>query len=338
MLIILTLFSVITLSAQNDRTVTIPIPSFSKLCPNSQYGHLTNGDHEFGGSTRSKFDINLQANGNKIYATVNLDMQENNNRSDRTIVKAFWRKVVYTAPYGNIVKGFKIGSFPYGKNTTDKVTHIGRAGGAEFGFCNDAPSSFANIPVMGVNIEYKGDTGSNDVSSDQDCNCDSRIEKITFNRVMYVKIGGEDLIHNREYYMLSAIGGKAASVKNRGTANGTPVEMWQNVYQDNQKFTLENAGGGYFYIKASNGKYIHVQNNLATPRALALIWAGKGGDNTKWKFIPAGNGYYYIQSKKGTYLDVQWGSNNNNTPIWMWPFNGGNAQKWIMKSTFSGIY
>ncbi len=135
----------------------------------------------------------------------------------------------------------------------------------------------------------------------------------------------------KTYYIQSAIAGKYMDIKGNKTANGTPLHLWRYNGGNAQKFTLENAGGGYFYIRFRPGKYIHVQNRSNRPKALALLWAGKGNDNTKWKFVPTSNGYYFIQSKKGTYLDVQGGRSADGTPIWMYPLNRGNAQKWKLK-------
>lgn len=135
----------------------------------------------------------------------------------------------------------------------------------------------------------------------------------------------------KTYYIQSGIAGKYMDVKNNQTANGTPLHLWRYNGGNAQKFTLENAGGGYFYIKFREGKYVHVQHGSNQPRVLAHIWNGKHPENAKWKFIPAGNGYYFIQSKKGTYLDVKGGKSADGTPIWLYTLNRGNAQKWKLK-------
>ncbi|GAA3628019.1 hypothetical protein GCM10022397_12060 [Flavivirga jejuensis] len=133
------------------------------------------------------------------------------------------------------------------------------------------------------------------------------------------------------YYIQSAIAGKYLDVQNNQTANGTPLHLWRYNGGNAQKFTLEDAGGGYFHIKFRLGKYLHVQHGSNQPRVLAHLWEGKSNDNSKWRFITAPNGYFYIQSKKGTYLDVKGGQSADGTPIWMYVLNKGNAQRWKLK-------
>jgi len=134
--------------------------------------------------------------------------------------------------------------------------------------------------------------------------------------------------NGKTYYIQSAIGNKHLDVKWGKSDNGTPLHLWPYNGGAAQKFTLENAGNGYFYIKSGVGKYLHVSNSSRESRALPIIWQGKGPDNGKWKFINAPNGYKLIQSKMGTYLDVQWAKADDGTPIWMWRYNGGTAQRW----------
>jgi len=132
------------------------------------------------------------------------------------------------------------------------------------------------------------------------------------------------------YFIQSAIGGKYLDVQWGKADNNTPLHLWPNNQGYAQKFTIEDAGGGYFYIKSHVGsnKYVHVQKDTKATRTLVVIKTGKGGYTSKWFFEKAGNGYYLIKSRLGTYLDVQWGSEADGTPIWMWERNAGNAQKW----------
>jgi len=132
------------------------------------------------------------------------------------------------------------------------------------------------------------------------------------------------------YFIQSAIGGKYLDVQWGKADNNTPLHLWPENQGVAQKFTLEDAGSGYFYIKSHVGrnKYLHIQNRSRDAKALVVIWEGKGNENTKWFFEKAGNGYYLIKSMVGTYLDVKWGNAADGTPIWMWERNAGKAQKW----------
>jgi len=137
------------------------------------------------------------------------------------------------------------------------------------------------------------------------------------------------------YTIESSLESKNLTVKNGETSNGTPLLLWSKTNREEQQFTLEDAGNGFFYIKSQLGQYIHVQGGSSQAKALALMWNGKGNDNTKWKFENLKNGYVAIRSKKGTYLDVQWGKSDNGTPIWLWNYNGGKAQQWKLKKSAS---
>ncbi|MEM6317970.1 MAG: RICIN domain-containing protein [Bacteroidota bacterium] len=321
------LCSFTTLSADNIITFSTTLRNF---CPNTQEGHLINGDREFGAPVASQFNINLYVSRNNLMAEVRLYMQENNQRRNRTKVAATWRRTIYTAPKGQAVKYFSVNRGRFVTSASGSAYRLSREAGPEIFGCNDGDSFYASMNSVSAQIEYKADTGHMDVSSDKDCGCDSRIERIILRNIR-VRVGKRQPFNNNEYIFRSAIGGKVMTVRGNRNANGTPTELQTLNWKNNQLFTVENAGGGYFYIKAKNGRYLHVQNNSSQPRAFAVTWAGRGNDNTKWKFIPVGNNQYYIQSKKGTYLDVQWAKNRNGTPIWLWSFNGGGAQKWELK-------
>lgn len=143
------------------------------------------------------------------------------------------------------------------------------------------------------------------------------------------------------YFIQSAIGGKYLDVQWGKADNNTPLHLWPENQGNAQKFTVEDAGGGFFYLKShlGNNKYVHVREETRAPKALVVIKTGKEGYTAKWFFEKAGNGYYLIKSRLGTYLDVQWGSNADGTPIWMWERNAGNAQKWrFMQRTNNRLY
>jgi len=162
--------------------------------------------------------------------------------------------------------------------------------------------------------------------------------KLNFLISIILLLGYTSLLAQSEgtYYIQSVKSGKHLNIEGANTANGTKAIIWPDAGgKANEKFTLENAGNGYFHLKSGLGKYLHIQNGSNKPRALVQLWEGKNFPQAKWKFINAGNGSYYIQSKLGTYMDVQGGKNANGTPVWMWTKNGTDAQKWKLKSAGS---
>lgn len=143
--------------------------------------------------------------------------------------------------------------------------------------------------------------------------------------------------NGKTYTIQSALGGKYLDVKNANPERRAPLHLWMGNGGIAQKFTLKDAGEGYFYIQSNtrNKRAIHVDGANKNPKAKVNLWDVVNQDNLKWKFENAGNGYYFIKSKLGTYLDVQWGKPESGTPIWMWNFNGGDAQKWKLKLSSS---
>ena len=121
--------------------------------------------------------------------------------------------------------------------------------------------------------------------------------------------------------------------QNGREASGTEIVLTTPKKLPSQRFTLENAGGGYFYLRGSKGLYLHTHAVTYKEKSLVHYWSGKGRDNTKWKFVPAGGDKFLIQSKTGSWLDAQWAKGSAGTPIWMWTRHGRANQQWKLIPT-----
>lgn len=154
------------------------------------------------------------------------------------------------------------------------------------------------------------------------------LKKLT-NTIAFILIIGQCLHaqSSGRYYIQSKIQGKYMNVKDVRSDNGTPIHLWDWNTTLAQKFTLEDAGDGYFYIKSDLGKYLHIKDPSNQTGVIVHLWSGKGYDNTKWRFESIGNDYL-IRSKKGTYMEVKGGKSANGTPIWMSNKTVSNAQQW----------
>jgi len=186
------------------------------LCPNK----LLRGDREFGGhgpKVKSEVKIRLAANGKEIWADVTLWAQET--VSDFSTTEGKWSKKVYDAPYGKtilkitsdmasrtefisppagaqfIVPGADVAvvlkTFFDGQKIANAVL---AAHGVPANITTDAASKLISSYLKGNTVikvaaldgtlvkffHIVGDTGGDDISNDDNCNDDTRVEKIEF--------------------------------------------------------------------------------------------------------------------------------------------------------------
>ena len=112
-----------------------------------------------------------------------------------------------------------------------------------------------------------------------------------------------------------------------GQDNGRPVGQFDSHNGDNQKFSVEPVGGGYFRITAKHsGKCLDVTAVSTSAGAGLQQWACHGGLNQQFAIEPFGD-YYRIRARNsGLYLDITGLSLNNSARLQQWPWNGGNNQ------------
>ncbi|MGB3607921.1 MAG: RICIN domain-containing protein [Psychroserpens sp.] len=168
-------------------TETVNLNDVTNLCPNV----LVGGDFEFGGNGPHVFgNIALvrSENNKEIMAHIYFNAKET--KSDRLTgkseVKGSWKIAVYKAPFGQYING--ITDFGNTNTTFDKVL---KGGGANelFGGGKDGSAHMLTIndglddKGFVSSFEVVGDTGGWDISTDNNCENDTRIVKIKFKPV-----------------------------------------------------------------------------------------------------------------------------------------------------------
>lgn len=89
-----------------------------------------------------------------------------------------------------------------------------------------------------------------------------------------------------DYYKITNVhSGKVLDVDGSSTANGTNVFQydWQNT--DNQLWTFEDAGDGYYYIKSKLGVYLDIDNAESTDGTNVQVWSGNQTEAQKFKLV-----------------------------------------------------
>jgi hypothetical protein len=187
-------FSGLYAQRPEGRIATADVAPLIRLCPNLKK-HRSGGDREFGGPVEVRGAVELRRNGSKLFADVDLSFREKNGDT--------WIRYRETVPvdaglaYYEAVQGF----FPPISPWADKATQLDRSqvkqglrsvimphtfpgAGGEFGGCNDGKVfSFPSHKIKGnlvQELHIIADTGGDDVSEDDNCHCDTRVEKITF--------------------------------------------------------------------------------------------------------------------------------------------------------------
>ncbi|MEZ4793089.1 MAG: hypothetical protein R2783_06405 [Gelidibacter sp.] len=207
----------VTTPVKLDLTTEIKLEDITEwLCPKT----LVRGDREFGGhgpKVKSEVKIRLSANGKEIWADIYLWAQETVH--DFSTTEARWSKKVYDVPYGKTIDkivsdqasrtefispaaGFQflvpgadvaagMQTFFDGQKIANAVL---TAHGIPANITQDSASKLVSkylkgntvikVPALeGTLVKFfhiVGDTGGDDISNDDNCNDDTRIEKIEF--------------------------------------------------------------------------------------------------------------------------------------------------------------
>ncbi len=156
-----------------QRTVHLS-PSVGVLCLNE----LVRGDRDFGGNgPRIQSTVRLQLNEGKTRLHAVIDFNARETGGDRSETRGTWVNELYTAPAGMKIAGILT-------STESSVDFVSRAAGFEIGGCGDGEVHTPSITGGLVSqMEIIGDTGGADISSDDDCSCDTQIRSIDFNRI-----------------------------------------------------------------------------------------------------------------------------------------------------------
>lgn len=146
----------------------------TNLCPANKVA----GDADFGGhgpQVTGDVTLRISSDGNRLEAVINFSARET--QSDWSEVRGTWTRTLYTAATGMRITAISTA-------TRANISQV-LAGGGRFeptqGCDGDEHTLTPGGPV--ARIIMVGDTGGGDISTDADCNCDTRINRIEFNPV-----------------------------------------------------------------------------------------------------------------------------------------------------------
>lgn len=134
--------------------------------------------------------------------------------------------------------------------------------------------------------------------------------------------------------------GSCLDVKGMKTTKGTTIQIWKNGDTANQRWKLEDVGGGYYKFVPQNSKGLDRALDVKGGRDLTNAPSGSdvqqysfsaSHNAQKWKLEKSGDGdYYYIIPKcnETLCLDVAGGNSTDGTNVQVYTRNETDAQKW----------
>ncbi|MCB0191185.1 MAG: ricin-type beta-trefoil lectin domain protein [Anaerolineae bacterium] len=127
--------------------------------------------------------------------------------------------------------------------------------------------------------------------------------------------------------------GKCLDVPGGSQGTITPVQQFSCTGNNNQSWSLESVGNGYFRIVSRfSGMCLDVQGFSQQAHALIQQFPCNGGDNQSFSFRHASGGYNMIVAKhSGLCLDVPGSSNNDKISIQQYPCHGSDNQLWRIR-------
>ncbi|WP_159025744.1 RICIN domain-containing protein [Aquimarina sp. Aq78] len=283
--------------------VKIEISDFGQFCPNTRDGHLISGDREFSGPVNHKISVVFSlSNDNKtIKSIVVLNMDERNSESkNETKIKAIWEKDIYEAPEGKYIKDFKLSGEEnyslYESISVDGFT--GKSGSEVFWSCNDGKTYVREN--KGFYFSFIADTGSDDISDDRDCRCDSRINSIKTDKKLII-----NLVNHKYGKVCKLKNLKFEKVLEASVVTKGKVQLWNNLGNsnkyvpnaNNQKWQILHYEDGT--VKLRNIHFNMVLEAAAGTTNKVQLWKDLGNkdiyvpnaNNQKWKMIEFGENF-----------------------------------------------
>lgn len=144
--------------------------------------------------------------------------------------------------------------------------------------------------------------------------------------------GGDQILSDGDYHIVSAINqNRGLDVTGCSSANGTNIQLYSNVEDSTQIFTVKWLGNGYYsIIHKKSGKSLDVNGASRKYGTNVQLYQSNNTDAQKWVIRQSNDkGYFEIVSKcNGLVLDVNDAKDANGTNIKVWEKNNNAAQKW----------
>jgi alpha-galactosidase len=134
------------------------------------------------------------------------------------------------------------------------------------------------------------------------------------------------------YNLVARHSGKVADVLNGSTADGANVVQWTSNGQTNQRWQLNDAGGGFVTVVSVNsGKCLDVFGGpTATGDGVRVTqWTCNAGTNQQWRIQDPGTGFVNLIARHSNKcLDVSGASTADGAQIQQWTCTGATNQQW----------
>ncbi|MFG1935852.1 family 20 glycosylhydrolase [Micromonospora tulbaghiae] len=133
-----------------------------------------------------------------------------------------------------------------------------------------------------------------------------------------------------EYRILNRNSGKALEVP-AGAGDGGHAIQWTNNGALHQRWTLTDAGNGYYRIaNRSSGKVLDVFGSQTADGADVIQWAWTGNDNQLWSIVPEGGYHRIVNRATGKALTVAGSDLTDGADVVQSTYTGGNHQQWTL--------
>ncbi|PZF99466.1 alpha-L-fucosidase [Micromonospora endophytica] len=137
-------------------------------------------------------------------------------------------------------------------------------------------------------------------------------------------------ITSGSYRIAARHSGGTVDVSGVGTADGTNIHQWQWAGANNQRWTFESTGDGYFEVRGvHSGKLMEVAGLSRDDNGNVALWADANVPQQHWAITPVGGGYYLFTNRlSGKALTVAGGSTANGANINQLTYSGLPQQQW----------
>ena len=112
---------------------------------------------------------------------------------------------------------------------------------------------------------------------------------------------------------------------------GQSIIQWTKNGGENQKWAIENMGGGeYRIVNFGSGKPLDNPSSSRTPGTNVIIWTDNGGYNQRWHVIKTASGFYRIVNvqSSGKSLEIANASAADGAGVVIGNFGYGEHQEW----------
>jgi hypothetical protein len=129
--------------------------------------------------------------------------------------------------------------------------------------------------------------------------------------------------------IVNVASGRALDVN--GNADGSPVLVYDYWGGANQKWIIEELGGGRFSIRTSQSGGRGVDSSWSPANGVATyVWSFWNGDPQKWQIQSVGNSRFRINSHLNTAQCLDASGTANGSAVIMWSYWGGSNQQWTI--------